>query len=102
VIDRAWAKRNPKKLEGVADLVKREIDDLPKTREFYGQRAPNYFREYLLTNETTLKQAIELCFKLKPRPLPGEVPYIIARIFLDRMSPKPTSALERVLAQTAE
>jgi hypothetical protein len=102
VIDRAWGKRSSRKPEGLADLIKKEIDNLPKTREFFGQRAPNYFREYLSANETIIRQAIDECLKLTPRPHSGEVPYIITRTFLDKMSPKPTSALERVLSQTAE
>jgi hypothetical protein len=102
VIDRSWGKRSSRKPEGLADLIKKEIEKLPKTREFFGQRAPNYFREYLLANETIIRQAIDECLRLTPRPHPGEVPYIITRVFLAKMSPKPTSALERVLSQTAE
>jgi hypothetical protein len=60
------------------------------------------YRFWHLLADKGIRRAIDECLKLKPRPHPGEAPYIMTRGFLEKMSPKPTSALERVLSRMTE
>src|SRR5579872_1529813 len=99
LFDRAWANRDVRKPQDFGNLVMKKIRDLPKTREFYGTRVANYFREELLKKATMIRLATDAALQLKPRPHPQEVPYVATRKFLESISPKPTSALERVLFQ---
>jgi len=101
VIARAWKKRDPNKPQEIADLINEEINAVPKTWLFNGERVPNYFREYLQNNQSILEKAIESCCTLKPRPHPDEVPYVATTIFLENVSRQQSSTLARVLSQSA-
>jgi len=100
VIARLWAKRDPNKPQGLAHLIKKEIDRVPKTWVFNGERVPNYFREYLQKHQPILKTAIESCWNLKPRPHPSKVPYVATTMFLETVSREQSSTLARVLSQS--
>jgi len=100
LIERAWTKRSSMDAMEVGNLLMIEVRKLSKTRTHSDKRAPNHFREHLLAKERALREAIVESLALKPCPHPDEFPYVITRIFLEKMSPKPTSALERVLSQT--
>jgi hypothetical protein len=82
-------------------LVKKELNRVPKTWLFNGERVPYYFREYLSNNQPNLVTAIQSCQQVRPRPHPGELPYLATTRFLDNISKQQTSTLARVLSQSA-
>jgi uncharacterized protein (DUF2267 family) len=98
-IARVWKQRYS--TADFADLVKKELNRVPKTWLFNGERVPYYFREYLSNNQPNLVTAIQSCQQLRPRPHPGEIPYMATTRFLDNISKQQTSTLARVLSQSA-
>ena len=104
VMARAWARRdsttpNPQLR---IQLFEDEIRGVPRTRDFHGDKVPNYVWRIFEDNRHDINQAIRAY--LGPQPEPERVPYLIASKLIndvrDRIANEARKTdLERVLSE---